>query len=157
MSPAFPLSPPFPSYCCSSIASLYFPSHPSHSPLCPSLPFATHCLLLYFLFLISFPSLHLRTDFFPGENILLRLCLKKAIVKELTLTTFSSLKHSRVNQSSKEAGCTRRIQPAQKNVFPGVFPLGGPEVLGLYQLHRFCHEFQRLALGWSFCLSVRTC
>lgn len=64
------IPPPFPSYCCSSIASLSFPSHPSHSPLCPPLPFATHCLLLYFLFFqFLSPSLHLSTDFFPGENI----------------------------------------------------------------------------------------
>lgn len=95
MSPAFPLSPPFPSYCCSSIASLSFPSHPSQSPLCTSLPFATHCLLLYFLFPISFPSLHLSTDFFPGENILLSdLKTKKKFVKELILAALSSSEYS---------------------------------------------------------------
>lgn len=134
MSPAFPLIPPllpFPSYCCSSIASLSFPSHPSHSPLCPPLPFATHCLLLYFLFPLSFPSLHLGTDFFPGENILPSGSVK-AHCKKSPLTIFSPSERTRTKPLLQKG-----TQTAWKYLFPVFFPLSGSEVLWLCQPHRF--------------------
>lgn len=145
MSPAFPLSsPPFPSYCCSSIASLSFPSHPSHSPLCPPLPFATHCLLLYFLFPISFPSLHLSTDFFPGENILPRDSVKTHCKKSPDSRHFYPLTKPLLQKG------THRTKPAWKYLFPVFFPLSGSEVLWLCQPQTFTLSFSTLHQARAF-------
>lgn len=145
-----PQPPPFPSYCCSSIASLSFPSHPSHSPLCPPLPFATHCLLLYFLFPISFPSLHLSTDSFPGENVLL--C-------ENTLYKNSDSHHFQpLRTRSHEAHRAKRDPQNQTctEIFVSCVLSSKLDLrfYGFVSHTDFCPEFQHCASNQSFCLDA---